>query len=266
MLSQSDDEDEEFQEAKWLGKDGIIFMIDATKPMFSEDEIGESAFRMCLKGCDAAMQHKIMFSSSDLMSIVLFGTEASKNDNNLNHITVLQELQRPDASTFKQLRKIHESKNYDHLDSKCGSNEDYLFADLLWLGHLMFGKITSKLATSRIILLTCSEILGKNDPQSKRQAVTRAKDLRGDSITFEVIPCSVDYQSSDFLKTLMNIVEGSSGTWSLPASHCISSVADIPKVIEKIAASKDQRSRCLGHIPFKIGEGLKINVEVYNLV
>jgi hypothetical protein len=42
-------EDWEADKPMWGGRDGLIFLIDATKPMFSEDESGESSFIISLK-------------------------------------------------------------------------------------------------------------------------------------------------------------------------------------------------------------------------
>lgn len=42
-------EDSEVEEPMWGGRDAMIFLIDATKPMFSEGESGESPFRISLQ-------------------------------------------------------------------------------------------------------------------------------------------------------------------------------------------------------------------------
>lgn len=42
-------EDWEAYKPVWGGRDGLIFLIDATKPMFSEDDSGESAFQISLQ-------------------------------------------------------------------------------------------------------------------------------------------------------------------------------------------------------------------------
>jgi hypothetical protein len=42
-------EDSEVEDRMWGGRDGIIFLIDATKSMFSESESGESHFRISLQ-------------------------------------------------------------------------------------------------------------------------------------------------------------------------------------------------------------------------
>lgn len=44
----SENEDRESHEPVG-GRDGLIFLIDATKPMFSEDESAESHFRISLE-------------------------------------------------------------------------------------------------------------------------------------------------------------------------------------------------------------------------
>jgi hypothetical protein len=42
-------EDWEADKSVWAGRDGLIFLIDATKPMFSEDESGKSSFLISLQ-------------------------------------------------------------------------------------------------------------------------------------------------------------------------------------------------------------------------
>jgi hypothetical protein len=44
----SENEDRESHEPVG-GRDGLIFLIDATRPMFSEDESAESPFRISLQ-------------------------------------------------------------------------------------------------------------------------------------------------------------------------------------------------------------------------
>jgi hypothetical protein len=42
-------EDPEVEDRMWGGRDGIIFLIDATKPMFFGGESGDSPFRISLQ-------------------------------------------------------------------------------------------------------------------------------------------------------------------------------------------------------------------------
>jgi hypothetical protein len=53
-LPWDDDEDNQNEdwgneESVWGGRDGLIFLIDATKPMFCEDESTECPFRISLQ-------------------------------------------------------------------------------------------------------------------------------------------------------------------------------------------------------------------------
>jgi hypothetical protein len=42
-------EDREVEESMWGGRDGMIFLVDATKPMFSEGESGDPPFGISLQ-------------------------------------------------------------------------------------------------------------------------------------------------------------------------------------------------------------------------
>ncbi|XP_071455457.1 ATP-dependent DNA helicase 2 subunit 1 isoform X2 [Hetaerina americana] len=261
MSDISDEEDE----VHATGREGIIFLIDATESMFSEDDSGNCAFKQSLKACDNAMMHKVKFSDNDLMGFILFGTDVTRNDGERSHISVLKGLQRPCSDTVRELRKMHESSIGD-FGSKFGHNEDYLFADVLWLAQSMFSKHARNLVSSRIILLSSSKRFGKDDNHSQRQAKACANDLHGHLISMDFVPCIPEYKPTDFISAIMQIVRGNDEPWTVPRSHAINSLEDLPGVVESVVESTGEHARYFAHLNFCIGGKVSVGVEIYNLM
>ncbi|XP_046403609.1 X-ray repair cross-complementing protein 6 [Ischnura elegans] len=262
----NDSSDTEEEVSFKAGRDGIIILIDATEPMFAEDASGSCAFKECIIACDQAMMHKIKFSPSDLMAVVFFGTEKTCNDGNRSHVSVLNGLQRPCIESLNKLRTMHQSFSSDLFKENYGHSNDYLFGDVLWLAQSMLTKCITKLASSRIILLSCCEMFGKDDNYSQRHANVRANDLKGNAISMEFIPCVPGYIPSDFISTIMQIVGDSNDPWTVPRSLAIDQLEDIPNIVVSVVGSQDQRSRVIAHLDFRIGDNVSVPVEVYNLI
>ncbi|KAH3887420.1 hypothetical protein DPMN_011437 [Dreissena polymorpha] len=99
------DEEEEELEAENL-RDGLILLVE-------NEEEDESLFQLCIKCCKTTLQNKIISSEKDLVGIVLFGTEKSKNANEFKHIYVYQELDQPGAPRILELEDMCEGKETD---------------------------------------------------------------------------------------------------------------------------------------------------------
>jgi ATP-dependent DNA helicase 2 subunit 1 len=57
-----------------MNRDSIIFLIDAQKSMFEENDSGEVPFVNAVKCAIATLTDKIISSDSDLLGIAFYGT------------------------------------------------------------------------------------------------------------------------------------------------------------------------------------------------
>lgn len=62
-----------------MNRDSIIFLIDAQKPMFEENDAGEVPFVNAVKCAIATLTDKIISSDSDLLGIAFYGTVRAFN-------------------------------------------------------------------------------------------------------------------------------------------------------------------------------------------
>lgn len=56
------------------------------------------------------MLNKIVSSEQDMVGVILFGTDKTSNALNVPHVTVLQDLEQPNADKIKQLENMLKRK------------------------------------------------------------------------------------------------------------------------------------------------------------
>lgn len=80
-----------------------------------------------------------MSSEKDLVTILLAGTEQSKNTSNFENIYQLQELSTVKVLMIEELNKMlhKDSDDYDGFTDKIGSSSQYNLKDLFWLAKII---------------------------------------------------------------------------------------------------------------------------------
>jgi ATP-dependent DNA helicase 2 subunit 1 len=135
------------------GRDAIIFLIDASVPMFKKppvDDIdaaqteNDCPFVLAIKCAYDTLCSKIFTDPNDSVAIVLFGTKKTAPNDKYGVYTntfLLQDLQNPDCEPITQL---------DDMLNKDGGMDEYMYAesnpqsislaDSLWLCSSIFSK------------------------------------------------------------------------------------------------------------------------------
>ncbi|ESN99570.1 hypothetical protein HELRODRAFT_192857 [Helobdella robusta] len=254
----SDNEDEEDQAPSHrfhTNREAIIFLIDASKPMFEKKD-DESPFETCLKCAKSVMQNKIIQNDKDLIGIVLFATEKSTNEVDFKHIYMLQGLDQPGAEKILELEKLIDS--LDTEESKYGHSNDYLLSDALWTCLNMFSQCKVKLQNKKILLFTNNDNPHSDDEQHKKQALSRVDDLKQNNIELVLMHINKPQHQFDvrlFYKSILNDEESS----ELP---------DPSERFEELLTRvriKSHTKRMLQQVPFVISPDLSMAVGVYNL-
>lgn len=254
-------EDSEVEEPMWGGRDGMIFLIDATKPMFSEGESGESPFRISLQCCKTTMLNKIVSSERDVVGVILFGTDKTSNALNVPHVTVLQDLEQPNADKIKQLEKMLKSKNFDDFANKFGHSDDFAMSDALWLCQSTFSSSQFKVSCKRILLFTNTDNPHAASQHKQHQARSKAADLGQIDIDVELLHMGNNFDPSLFYKDLIQLVKGDdSHDWQLPNPS-----NRFDELLARVCR-RDHKKRSVEKILFSLGDGVKFGVAVYNLV
>eukprot|EP00064_Thunnus_orientalis_P010060 superscaffoldBa00001331_g10086 len=142
---QNDEEEEEQEEGeqsgreyKITGRDSLVFLVDASKEMFIKGEDGEpSNFDMTMQVVRSVYSSKIISSHRDLVALVFYGTEQSKNPrNSFKHVYVYHNLDEPGAKRVQEVDSLRGEKGAQLAAETMGSGETSLGV-VIDLMHLM---------------------------------------------------------------------------------------------------------------------------------
>ncbi|CAI9725209.1 X-ray repair cross-complementing protein 5-like [Octopus vulgaris] len=252
-------EDEEADEEKIIynSKDGMIFLIDCNESMFSDDE--ENFFTTCIQCVQSTLKNKIIQNNRDLVGVVFFGTEKTKNTDNFEHIYIYQDLARPNAERIIKIENML-TDDWKTFYEDYGHNSSYQMSDVFWLCSLLFSKCTEKLGFQRILLFT-----NKDEPHTDKTELvhcrTRANDLNKTGISLELLPLQPPNQTFDvskFYKNILSIIHGDE-------------IEQLPDTTEKLEGllervrCKERQKRVLRRLPLRIGDGIEATVGLFRL-
>ncbi|XP_054153327.1 X-ray repair cross-complementing protein 6-like [Oppia nitens] len=182
FLDNDSDDDESQTYQLFGGKEGIVFLIDATEDMFSCEQ-----FSLAIRCIENAMKNKAIASPGDEFAIILFGTDKTSNDYNFDHIFVVQKLQKTSADLIIGLKSLIDCD----FDKDLGHNR-YSLSDVFSLAISEFTKSKSKFQSKRVILLTCCpqphDGITAESKHLRKTAINRSKDFKDHNISVELIP------------------------------------------------------------------------------
>ncbi|KAG0268258.1 X-ray repair cross-complementing protein 6 [Actinomortierella ambigua] len=301
-LAEDEDEDVLTDEAETQlqNRDSILFVIDSSPAMHEVNEDGESPFKMAIKCAKSVQMNKIISSESDLVGIMVYGVEKTKNANNFENICVLQDLDIPDASGIKQLEALEEG-TLDFEDMFGKATGKYKLSEVFWTATNIFSSSAQKVGSRRLFLITNEDNPHGNEPTLQGAAKLRAKDLSEPGISIELFDLDRKMHRFDrslFYKSILvdsglgrsgdddddedngdgGIMDdeeaagaGAIGTGggslnkSQSNAEMSSTVAKMSALLERVHR-KEVKKRSLFKIPFKLAPGLEIGVRGYNLI
>ncbi|KAK6972484.1 X-ray repair cross-complementing protein 5 [Biomphalaria glabrata] len=254
--NEEDEEGEVGSSSRLNQRDGLIFLIDASKPMFDD------LFQLSLKAVKSTMQNKIISSERDLIGTVFFGTEKKDNPHDFNHIYIYQSLEQPGAQRILDLEEL-ENNGISTFDKDFGHSRNYSLGDAFWTCLEMFSKADSNktMGSKRILLFTNTDDPHSGNTKLKNFAETKAFDLSSNNIVLELMHLKKSGETFDFnifYKKLLYINDDELTELPDPSDK-------IEELLQRVRA-KDHKKRALRRIPLSLGEGLNISVGVYNLV
>ncbi|XP_020620786.1 X-ray repair cross-complementing protein 5-like [Orbicella faveolata] len=125
---------------------------------------GEIPFQLCIKCAVSVLKNKIISSDKDLIGIVFFGTDKSKNPSDFKQVYLYQELDFPDAQRILDLEKFLEDDSCNDFENKFGHNSGFSLNDVLWTCSNMFSKSLQKIGHKRVMLFTNNDNPHAGDP------------------------------------------------------------------------------------------------------
>ncbi|RUS91305.1 hypothetical protein EGW08_000919 [Elysia chlorotica] len=263
---EEEDEDGSGYQAWGNQRDGLIFLIDASKSMFDAADDDDCLFQLCLKIVKTTMQNKIISSERDVIGTVFFGTVitiiVSLWQNSLYFSFILQDLDQPGAQRILDLEEF-EAEGIKKFSKQFGHSPTYSLSEALWTCMNMFSKAegSQKMGSKRIMLFTNNDNPHAGSPHMRQQAEAKASDLNNNGIDLELMHLQNPNETFDiekFYKPLLFMDDDELTELPDPAER-------MEELLRRVR-SKDHKKRALRRIPFSLGEGLSFSVGVYTLV
>lgn len=264
---QNEDEEQEQEEAelsggdyKASGRDSLVFLVDASKEMFIKGEDGQpSNFDMTMEVVRNVYTNKIISSHRDLLALVFYGTEQSKNPrNSFKHVYVYHDLDEPGAKRVQEVDALRGEKGAQLAAQTMGSGETSL-GDALWCCANLYSDIKLRLSHKRLMIFTCRDEPHGGDSAKDRQARTKASDLKETGVIIDLMHLMKPggFDVSLFYRDIVSPPEDESEL-GLQLEPCYK-LEDLRKRV----GARETKKRALARITLSLGEGLNVAVGVY---
>uniref|UniRef100_A0AAR2J9R7 DNA helicase n=1 Tax=Pygocentrus nattereri TaxID=42514 RepID=A0AAR2J9R7_PYGNA len=255
-------EQEEGEESAGFGRDSLVFLVDASKEMFVKGEDGEpSNFDMTMQCVRSVYTSKIISSDKDLVALVFYGTEQSKNPrNSFKHVYVYHDLDSPGARRVQDIDSLRGEKGAQLAAETMGSGETSL-GDALWCCSNLYSDIKLRLSHKRLMIFTCRDDPHGGDGTQDRQARTKAADLKETGVVIDLMHLNKPggFDVSLFFCDVVSPPEDDSEL-GLQLEPC-GKLEDLQKRVR----AKEMKKRAQSRLTFSMGEGMNIAVGLYVL-
>lgn len=285
-----EEEEEEVDDLQYQSqKDAVIFAIEVSQSMLSKPpndadsgtkrkRDDDSPTSAALKCAYELMQQRIISSPKDMIAVLLFGSEASKfqdEQSQLEHPNcyLLVDLCVPSADEVRTLRDlVNEPEEYDRVVRP--SNEKVSISNVLFGANQIFTTRAPNFASRRLFIVTDDDNPHEADKTLRSSAAVRARDLYDLAVTIELFPVSKRgsvFDRSKFYNDIIYSNTPSDPDTPLPVEKAtrVASVEEGIPLLQSLLSSIKARSipkRALfSNLPLEIGPGFKISVKGYIL-
>ncbi|XP_018540942.1 X-ray repair cross-complementing protein 6 isoform X1 [Lates calcarifer] len=263
----NEDEEEEQEEGeqsggdyKVTGRDSLVFLVDASKEMFIKGEDGQpSNFDMTMEVVRSVYTSKIISSHRDLVALVFYGTEQSKNPrNSFKHVYVYHDLDEPGAKRVRDVDGLQGDKGAQLAADTMGSGETSL-GDALWCCANLYSDIKLRLSHKRLMIFTCRDDPHGDDSTKDRQARTKASDLKETGVVIDLMHMMKPggFDVSLFFCDIVSPPEDESEL-GLQLEPC-----DKLDDLKKRVRAKEQKKRTMSRLNLCLGKGINVAVGMY---
>ena len=263
-------------------RDAVLFAIDVSPTMLERPPVAEdrkadrdSPTLAALKCAYQLMQQRIISNPTDMMGILLFGTEQTDlkdDDSTFQHCYLLSDLDVPSAQDVKRLRDLVED---DEEAEKLlePSKEGASIATVLFCANQIFTTKAPNFSSRRLFLVTDNDLPVKAK-QDKDAAVTRARDLYDLGCTIELFPISRHEHGFDRTQFYDDLVYPTSPSdpdapVAIPSTTRVAKSGEGITLLKQLLSSINSKAtarRALFTLPMELGPGLKIGVKGYLLL
>ncbi|XP_035254791.1 X-ray repair cross-complementing protein 6 [Anguilla anguilla] len=247
---------------KYSGRDSLVFLIDASKEMFIKGEDGEPTnFDMTMECVRSVYTSKIISSDRDLVALVFYGTEHSKNPkDSFKHVYVFHDLDSPGAKRVQEVDSLRGDKGAKVAAETLGSGETSL-GQALWCCSNLYSDIKLRLSHKRLMIFTCRDSPHGGDADLDKLARTKAADLKETGVVIDLIHMKKagGFDVSLFFCDIMSPPEDDDEL-GLQVEPC-GKLEDLQKRVR----AKELKKRAQSRLNLWLGDGVKVAVGVYVL-
>uniref|UniRef100_A0A8C2KH40 DNA helicase n=1 Tax=Cyprinus carpio TaxID=7962 RepID=A0A8C2KH40_CYPCA len=204
---------------------------------------------------------KIISSDKDLVALVFYGTEQSKNPrNSFKHVYVYHDLDSPGSQRVLDIDKLLGEKGAQFAEKTIGSGETSL-GEALWCCSNLYSDIKLRLSHKRLMIFTCRDDPHGGDGAKDRQARTKAADLKETGVVIDLMHLTKPggFDVSLFFCDIVSPPEDESEL-GLQIEPC-RKLEDLQKRVR----AKELKKRSQSRLTFSLGEGVNLAVGVYVL-
>ncbi|KAL2000153.1 hypothetical protein VTN02DRAFT_3479 [Thermoascus thermophilus] len=267
-------------------KDAVLFAIEVSESMLTprpsegKKASEESPATAALKCAYHMMQQRIISNPSDMIGVLLYGTEASKfydeqensrGELSYPHCYLFTDLDVPAADDVKELRSLAEDEEKAR-EILVPSKERVSMANVLFCANQIFTSKASNFLSRRLFLVTDNDDPHGDDKTLRSAATVRAKDLYDLGVIIELFPISKPDHEFDRSKFYDDIIYKASPTDPeapvFVQADRVSSVGGdgitlLNSLLSSINSKSVPRRALFSNIPLEIGPGFRISVTGY---
>lgn len=167
-------------------------MLERPPPSDDKKADLDSPATAALKCAYQLMQQRIISNPSDMMGVLLYGTEKSDlkaGGDVFPHCHLLEDLGVPSAQDVKQLRDLVSEEDEEAQKILIPSKEPSSIATVLFCANQIFTTKAPNFSSRRLFLVTDNDNPAA-DKSAKDTAITRARDLYDLGVIIELFPIS----------------------------------------------------------------------------
>uniref|UniRef100_A0A7N8XZW7 DNA helicase n=1 Tax=Mastacembelus armatus TaxID=205130 RepID=A0A7N8XZW7_9TELE len=202
---------------------------------------------------------KIIRSHRDLVALVFFGTEQSKNPKNaFKNVYVYHNLDEPGAKRVQDVDALRGEKGAQLAAETMGSGETSL-GDALWCCSNLYSDIKLRLSYKCLMIFTCRDDPHGGNGAKNRQARTKASDLKDTGVNINLMhlmkPGGFDVPL--FFCDIVSPPEDE-GELGLQMEPC----TKLDDLQQRVRA-KELKKRAMARLNLCLGEGINVAVGIY---
>jgi len=266
-LGGSGEEDEQ-EQWEFGGRSATVYLVDAAPPMLAarSDQDTPNHLSTALKCIHASVSRHIISSDHDLTAVVLFNTGGDSAAHNraqgvafsFKHVSVMQGLARPSAERVMELETLLEGDSSLLEEKFGGSCEGASLSEALWTASYIISQCKQKLWQQNVMLFTCRD-QPHSDPQLRRQALTKARDLSDAGMHLELIALGDGFDTGAFYKEMLTL--GGEQPDKAP-TVCSERLENLMERVRRV----EHRVRTTGRLLMKLGPDVEMSVCLYTAV